>query len=178
MCGICLRSKGYNNLLNFGLMPSRPSAFDFTLSKHSRTSHCLTHIKLNILSQSGKAFRYLLHVASGTSDCTNFLFRSLTSTWCWASCVLLPIPMFLSSHYVFLMDEIIQVWTHKIHTLQIWWPARVMLVSTWVFSILRCCDRATSCLFFTLHFLVGMGGPLTDRWPPSRVARGVLVGGP
>jgi len=35
---IWLRSKGNHNLINFGLMPSRPSTFDFTLSKHSRTS--------------------------------------------------------------------------------------------------------------------------------------------
>jgi len=53
MCLIWLRSKGCKNLINFGLLPSRPSASDFTLSKHSRTSHCLTQIKLNLLSQSG-----------------------------------------------------------------------------------------------------------------------------
>jgi len=47
MCVIWLRSRGNNNLIIFGLMPSRPSAFDFTLGKHSRTSHYLTHIKLN-----------------------------------------------------------------------------------------------------------------------------------
>jgi len=59
---IWVRSKGNNNLRNFGLMPSRPSEFDFTLSQQPRTSHCLTHIKVNLLLQSGKAFSYLLHV--------------------------------------------------------------------------------------------------------------------
>jgi len=58
MCVIWLRTKGNKNFINLGLMPSRPSAFDFTLRKHLRTSHCLTHIKVNLLSQSGKALRY------------------------------------------------------------------------------------------------------------------------
>jgi len=101
MSVIWVRSKGNNNLRNFGLMPSRPSEFDFTLSQQPRTSHCLTHIKVNLLSYSGKALSYLLHVASGTSNCTDFLFRSLTSTWCGASCLILPIPCFLKKKFSF-----------------------------------------------------------------------------